>query len=172
MTEVTVLIKFVPVKITSAVCPTLPVTGAMLFKVGAGLFTIKGRVFEFPPPLRLTTKKLRAPVAALAVMVRFAVNCVALAMAIELTIIPAPTSIESSVLKLLPLKTTFKVCKRLPLAGLRLSRIGAFGKTVNFWLDEEPPPGALLAMEKSYCPTAAVGKIVIFAVRLVGLVTV
>ena len=40
-TELTPSIKFVPVKTTSSVCKRLPFVGAMLAKVGAGLFTIK-----------------------------------------------------------------------------------------------------------------------------------
>lgn len=40
-TEVTPLIKFVPVKTTSSVCNRFPLFGEMLVKAGAGLFTVK-----------------------------------------------------------------------------------------------------------------------------------
>ena len=40
-TELTPSIKFVPAKTTSNVCKRLPFVGAMLAKVGTGLFTVK-----------------------------------------------------------------------------------------------------------------------------------
>ena len=78
-TVVASLIKFVPVKITSSVCKRLPVFGEIFVKVGLGLFTVKVWLAEVPPPAPvLVTEKFRAPAAALAVMVRFAVKLVGL----------------------------------------------------------------------------------------------
>jgi len=80
----------------------------------------------------LVTEKLRAPTAAAAVMVRFAVKLVELFTVVELTVMPLPTFTEvTPVIKFVPVKFTSSVCKRLPLMGERLVKVGAGLFTVN-----------------------------------------
>lgn len=124
-TVVAALRKFVPVKVTSKIFPTLPLFGSILVNVGAGLLTVKVWLFEVP------TEKLRAPVAAVAEMVIFAVNCVELFTVVELTEIPDPTFTVRPLLKFVPVKTTFNVCNLFPLAGERLVNVTACGCTVK-----------------------------------------
>ena len=126
-TEVTPLIKFVPVKTTSSICKRLPLVGAMFAKVDAGLFTVKILFAEVPPPgALLVTEKFRAPVAALAAMVRFAVKFVELFTVVELTVMPLPTFTEvTPLIKFVPVKTTSSVCTRFPLIGAMLVKVGA-----------------------------------------------
>jgi len=126
LTPVTPLIKFVPVKTTSRVCRRLPALRARLVKVGEGLLTVNVWLAEAPPPgPRLVTEKLRGPVAAFAPIVKFAVKLVALVTVTELVVISAPAlTLVTSLIKFVPAKTTFKICKRLPLAGLRLVNAG------------------------------------------------
>ena len=126
LTVVTLLIKFVPVKTTSRVCKRLPVLGVRLVKDGGGLLTVKVWLPEVPPPgPRLVTEKLRGPVAAFAPIVKFAVKLVALVTVTELTVISWPAlTLVTPLIKFVPAKTTFKVCGRLPLTGLRLVNVG------------------------------------------------
>jgi hypothetical protein len=133
LAELTPLIKFDPLRTTSSVCPRLPLLGERLVKLGAGLFTVKLCVFEVPPPgLLLVTEKFRAPVAARAVMVRLAVKLVELVTICEFTVMPAPTLTElTPLIKFVPGKTTSNVCKRFPLAGERLVKVGAGLPTVK-----------------------------------------
>jgi len=49
-TELTPVIKLVPVKTTFSVCERFPLVGEMLTSVGVGLFTVKVAAFEVPPP--------------------------------------------------------------------------------------------------------------------------
>jgi len=89
---------------------------------------------EVPPPgLLLVTETLRAPSTALAPMVIFAVICVALLMVTELTVMSAPKFTElTPLIKFVPVKITSSVCKRLPLVGERLTKVGAGLFTVKF----------------------------------------
>jgi len=74
----------------------------------------------------LTTAKFREPVAASAVIVKLAVKLVVLVTATLLTVMPEPTStVVPPLIKFVPVKTTSKVCKRLPLAGAMLVNVGA-----------------------------------------------
>ena len=74
----------------------------------------------------MVTEKFRAPVAAPAAIVRFAVKFVALFTVVELTVMPLPTFTEvTSSIKFVPVKTTSSVCKRLPLIGAMLVKVGA-----------------------------------------------
>jgi len=80
----------------------------------------------------LVTEKLLAPAAAAEVMVRFAVKLVELFTVVELTVMPLPTFTEvTPVIKLVPVKFTSSVCKRLPLVGEMLVKVGAGLFTVN-----------------------------------------
>jgi len=126
-TEETPSIKFVPVKTTSSVCKRLPLVSERLAKVGTGLFTVKVLFAEVPPPgALLVTEKFRAPVAAPAAIVKFAVKLVALFTVVELIVISLPTFTEVTLLiKFVPVKTTSNVCKRLPLFGEMLVKVGA-----------------------------------------------
>jgi len=174
LTELTLLTKFIPVKTTSTVCKRLPLAGETLVNAAAGLFTVKVRFAEIPPPgPLLTTEKIRAPVAAAAVIVRFAVKLVELFTVVELTVMPLPTFTEvTPLIKFVPVKPTSSFCKRLPLVGEILAKTGTGLFTVNVWFAEVPPPGALLATEKSCAPVAALAVMVRFAVKLVELLTV
>jgi len=74
----------------------------------------------------LVTKKFRAPVAAPAAIVRFAVKLVELFTVVELTVMPLPTFTEvTPLIKFVPVKITSSVCKRLPLIGKMLVNVGA-----------------------------------------------
>jgi len=174
LTEVTLLIKFVPVKTTSKVCKRLPAAGERLVNAGLGLFTVNVTLPEVPPPEPvLVTEKFRDPVAALAPMVKFAVKLVELATVVELTVISSPALTEvTPLIKFVPIKTTSKVCKRLPAVGTMLLKVGAGSLMVKLRLFEVPPPGAILVTEKLRGPVAALTPIVKFAVKLVGLVIV
>ena len=134
LTELTPLIKFVPVNTTSSVCKRLPLVGARLAKVGTGLFMVNAGLLDIPPPgTGLVTKKFRAPVAAPAVIVKLAVKLVELFTVIELTV-NSPNSSFTPVMpliKFVPVKITSSVCKRLPLAGAMLVTVGAGLFTVN-----------------------------------------
>jgi len=69
---------------------------------------------------------LRAPNAALAPMVIFAVICVALLTTVEFKVMSAPKFTElTPSIKFVPVKTTSSVCKRLPLVGEMLVTVGA-----------------------------------------------
>jgi len=72
------------------------------------------------------TKRFRASVAAAAVIVKFAVKLVALFTVVELIVISLPTFTEvTPSIKFVPVKTTSSVCKRLPLFGAMLVKVGA-----------------------------------------------
>jgi len=77
----------------------------------------------------LVIETLRAPNAALPPMVIFAVICVVPPLAgltvVELIVMSAPKFTElTPSIKFVPVKTTSSVCKRLPLAGARLAKVG------------------------------------------------
>ena len=128
---------------------------------------------EPPPGLLLVTETLRAPSAALASMVIFAVICVALFTVAEFKVMSAPKVTElTPSIKFVPVKTTSSVCKRLPLVGERLVKVGGGLPTVKVWFAEVPPPGALLVTKKFRAPVAAPAAIVRFVVKLVELFTV
>jgi len=80
----------------------------------------------------LVTETLRAPSAALASIVIFAVICVPLLTVVEFTVMSAPklTELIPSI-KFVPVKTTSSVCKRLPFVGAMLAKVGAGLFTVN-----------------------------------------
>ena len=82
---------------------------------------------EVPPPgPLLVTEKFRVPVAALVVMVRFAVKLVELFTVVKLIAMPLPRFTEvTPLIKFVPVKITSSVCKRLPLIGARLVKVGA-----------------------------------------------
>ena len=86
---------------------------------------------EVPPPgPLLVTETLRAPSAALASMVIFAVICVVPPLAgltvVEFTVMSAPKLTElTPSIKFVPVKTTSSVCKRLPFVGAMLAKVGA-----------------------------------------------
>jgi len=72
---------------------------------------------------------LRAPNAALPPMVIFAVICVVPPLAgltvVEFSVISAPKLTElTPSIKFVPVKTTLSICKRLPLVGERLAKVG------------------------------------------------
>lgn len=174
ITLVTPLMKLVPVKVTSSICPRPPLVGLMLVNIGAGLLTVNVFFAELPPPgLALLIKKSRGPIAASAAIIIIAVKLVASLLTVfETTMMPLPTSgVLASLKKLFPVKTTSSVCKRLPLAGAMLSKIGSGLLTVKICVPEVPPPGPLLVTEKSLGPAVAAGVMVIFAASVVGLVT-
>jgi hypothetical protein len=127
MTELTPFIKFVPVRVTFTVVPWVPLVGEMPVKVGAGLLTVKVFVAEVPPPgVPLVTEKLLLPVAAVAPMVMLATICVELFTVVLFTVIPVPTFTElTPLIKLVPVKVTLSVCRRLPVVGEILVRVGA-----------------------------------------------
>ena len=66
LTDVTPVMKFVPVSTTSSVCGRLPLVGDILVSVGTGLPTVKafGNVAVPPPGEALVTPTSRKPVAA------------------------------------------------------------------------------------------------------------
>ena len=86
---------------------------------------------EVPPPgPLLVIETLRAPSAALASMEIFAVICVIPPLAglivAELIVMSAPKFTElAPSIKFVPVKTTSSVCRRLPLVGERLVKVGA-----------------------------------------------
>ena len=88
---------------------------------------------EAPPPgPLLVTEKFFAPVLANVVMVRLAVKLVELVTVMELTVMPAPTFTEvTPLIKFVPVKTTSRVCKRLPFVGAMLVKVGAGLLTVK-----------------------------------------
>lgn len=161
--------KLSPVKTTSSGCKRLPLAGERLVNVGGGFVTVNDSVFEMPPVAVLPTEKSRGPVAALAPMVRSAVMLVALVARIELTAISFPGLTGAPGGKLVPAKTTFKRCKRLPVFGVRL--VNVIRVMVNGRLFEVPPPGPGLATEKLRGPGAASGLMLKLTVNEVGLVT-
>ena len=78
-TELTPLIKFVPVKTTSRFCDLPPNFGSMLVKVGAGLLTAKICASEVPPPgAGLNTVILNVPAVVKSLAGMMAVNCLLL----------------------------------------------------------------------------------------------
>lgn len=174
LTELTPSIKFVPINNASSVCRRLPLSGEILVTAGAGLFTVKVRLPETPPPgLPLLKKKLVAPVAAAAVIVRFAVKFAESFTVVELTVMPGPTlTLVTPLIKFVPLKTTSSVCKRLPLFGVGLIKVGRGLLTVKIRLLEVGPPSPTLVTEKFRGPVAAAAVMVRFAVKLVALLTV
>jgi len=178
LTELTPLIKFVPVKITLSDCKRLPLFGEILDKVGAGFApTVKPFVnVAVPPPgPALVTETFRAPCAAFAPIVMLAVICVALLTVVELTVMSAPKLTElTPPIKFVPVKTTFSVCKRLPLFGEILDKVGAgFAPTVKPLVNVAvPPPGVELVTETLRAPNAALAPIVMLAVICVALLTV
>jgi len=88
---------------------------------------------EVPPPgPLLVTEKFLAPMAATAVIVRFAVKFVELFTVVELIVIPAPAlTAVTPLIKFVPVKTTSSVCKRSPLTGAMLSKVGLGFSTLN-----------------------------------------
>lgn len=162
LSALTPLIKLAPVKTTSSVCSRLPMLGAMLVSVGAGLFTVKTTSFEVSP-FGLVTEKLRAPVSAVAAMVRSAVKLVALVTVTLFFVMPVPTLTVAPATKPVPVKTTFKRCKRLPLIGAMLVTDKLV--TVNVSAFEVPPPRPGLVTEKLRGPGDAAAVIVRFAVN-------
>lgn len=116
-------IKFVPEKTTSNVCPAAPAGGAKVVNMGTGLLTLKIWLFEISLPLLM--EKLRAPVAAAAVISMLAVRLVALVTFTDRILIPNPTfGMLTPLRKFVPVKTISNICKRLPLAGAMLVSIG------------------------------------------------
>ena len=90
-----------------------------------------------------------------------------------MTVILAPKfTVLTPLIKFEPLKITFNVCPRLPLAGDTLVKLGTGLFTVNNCVPDVPPPGLLLVTEKFRTPVAATALIVKLAVKLVELVTV
>jgi len=176
-TEVTPAIKFVPVKTTSSVCRRLPLIGEMLVKVGLGLLpTVKpfAKTVDPPPGAVLVTETFRGPSAALAPMVIFAVICVALLTIVESTVMSAPKFTElTPLIKFVPVRTTASVCKRPPLVGEMLVKVGTgFPPTVKpFAKVAVPPPGAALVTETFRGPSAALMPMVIVAPIWIGLLT-
>ena len=73
----------------------------------------------------MVTEKVLAPTAAAVVMTRLAVKLVELVTVVELTVMPGPTSTEvTPLINFVPVKTTSRVCKRLPLVGAMLVKVG------------------------------------------------
>ena len=131
-------------------------------------------MLEVPPPRPLfVTEKLRAPVSTFVVMVTLAFKLVEPVTIVELTVMPVPTFTEvTPSMKLVPVKTTSRVCNRLPFVGAIPVKVGTGLFTVNGRVAEVPPPGPLLVSEKLRWPVAAFAAMVIFAFKLVELVTV
>ena len=89
--------------------------------VVAGLLIVKAftNVAVPPPGALLVTETLRVPGVAVELIVTFAVICVALFMVTVFTVTSAPKLTElTPLMKLLPVKTTSRVCDRFPLAGV------------------------------------------------------
>src|SRR3954453_8050006 len=96
--------------------------------VVAGLFTVKAFVsVAVPPPgAPLVTDTLRGPTAAFAAIVTLAVICDPLSTVNVLTAMLEPRlTVVTPARKLVPVKTTFSVCVRLPLTGAMLVNVGA-----------------------------------------------
>jgi hypothetical protein len=73
----------------------------------------------------LVTFTLRAPVAALDLILILAVSCVVLLNAHDVTVIPVPKLHVPPLWKLLPPNTTLSACPRAPLFGVTLVKLGA-----------------------------------------------
>jgi hypothetical protein len=83
--------KFDPFTVTARfVCPCTPLVGFTELTVAAGFTTVKVCGPLVPPAGVFVTVKLRAPVAAVLEIDRFAVSCVALFTVVEFTVMSLP----------------------------------------------------------------------------------
>lgn len=176
LTVVTPEIKLLPVIVTSKVAPTTPVFGAMLDNCGVGLLMMKllfNDAVELPGS-GLLTETARGPLAAESVIVIFVVSCVSLFTVVELIVIPLPKlAVVAPVMKLLPVKTTSSVCRRLPTTGFTLvSETGGRPTVKPFVKVAMPPPGPALVTITSRLPITAFAAIERFTVICVALLIV
>ncbi len=171
-TVLTPAMKLVPVNTTLSVCSRSPVAGATEVSVGAGLLTVKVWVAVVPPPgVAFVTEKVRGPVAAAAVIVRFAVICVGPFTVVVFSVIPAPTfTVLAPVMKLVPVNTTSSVWSRLPLVVPSDVRVGSGFSTVKVW-GALVTPGVFVTV-KLRPPVVAAPVMVMLAVICVALLTV
>ena len=130
--------KFVPVRVTGTVAPWAPLDGAMAVRVGAALLTVKTTAPLVPPAV--VTVTLRAPVAALAEIVRVAVIWVGPTTVMLLTVTPVEeTVMVAPAAKLAPVRVTGTVAPWAPLDGAMAVRAGAAGLTVKTVAAVVPP---------------------------------
>jgi len=173
LTELTPLMKWAPVKVTSSVCRRLPLVGAILARVGAGLFTVKVRALEVPPPgAGLKTVMLNVPAVSKSIAEIAVVSWVPLTKVVVKSY-PSSCTTESDV-KFVPLTVREKPASpTVLLVGERLVMVGTGFFTVKPLVRVAvPPPGVAFLTDTSRGPVGAAAPIVILALILVPLLTV
>ena len=165
-----------PITVTLSVWPRLPLVGAILASVGAGLMTLKAllNVAVPPPGAALVTEMSRKSSAASRAIVMFTAMCVALLTVVEFSVMPAPKlALLTPSMKSDPVKVTLIVSPRAPVFGLTFVSDGAGFPIVNASVRVAvPPPGAGCVTVTFREPVAALAEMLMFTVICVELSTV
>jgi hypothetical protein len=124
-------VRLVPVNVTVTAAPRPPDIGLIDVSVGAGgAVTVKVTGLLTPPGVDTLT--LRALVAALLAMARFALTVVSLTTTRLLTVTPPPeTVIRKAPVRLVPVRVTGTVVPRSPVLGLMEVSVGAVVVVAN-----------------------------------------
>ncbi len=132
------LTKFVPVTITTRLCPGLPVVGLTPVTVGAGagtnVVTVKALARLPLWASGLVTVTVRVPSVAPVAMLTLAVSCVADPNVHAVTVMPAPKLHVAPLTKFVPVTATVRLCPWLPELGLTPvtnGGNGAPGRTIS-----------------------------------------
>ena len=168
-------INFEPVNTTFNVCNLFPVSGEMLTRIGAGLFTVNafGKVNVPPPGVEFVIVTPRVPVDAETVITIRAEICRVLLTVVFKIVIPFPKLTAVVPLKkFVPTRTTSKVSSLFPLMGETDVNVGAGYVIVKPFVSVEvPPPGEEFDIITFLVPTDARVSIVNVAVSCVELFT-
>jgi hypothetical protein len=123
--------KLAPRSVTVRVTPGGASSGSMLISVGDGTSTVNVCVPLVPPSVATVT--VRFPDAALGSIVKVAVSAVAVATTTSLTDTPPPLTLTevAPATNLVPVIATLTEVPCAPLAGTRLTSVGAGGLTAN-----------------------------------------
>jgi len=159
--------KFVPVKVTAAAVPCLPLEGDIETRDGVPALTVKFTVPEVPP--EVVTDTVRAPSVAPDAMVKFAVMVEALTTLTCDTVTPVPlTATVAPDTKFVPVNVTAVAVPCLPLV-VEIDASDGVALTVKLMVPEVPPE---VVTDTVRAPSVAPDAMMKFAVMVEALTTV